>query len=300
MNMFEKIFKRKSKEIHNIADKYLKNDIINILGDGNTDENPRPKYKDGIPAYTLSLNQRCRIYDLSKGEFPFCTLRPIAWKSAIKEILWIYQDKSNDLNLLRDKYNVNYWDDWNIGNDTIGVRYGETVRRHNLIDNLIDGLKSDPFGRRHIMDLWQEDDLKASEGLKPCAFLTMWNVRKENINEYYLDMTLIQRSGDLLAASGSGGINEIQYACLLLMIAKVCGYKVGKFCHFVQNEQIYDRHFKAAMELLSRESISAPIIYLDTDKIDFYSFTIDDFKIKNYNRDEIAEKNPQLRLELGI
>ena len=152
-----------------------------------------------------------------------------------------------------------------------------------LIDTsaLIDGLKSDPCGRRHIMDLWQEDDLKASEGLKPCAFLTMWNVRKENINEYYLDMTLIQRSGDLLAASGSGGINEIQYACLLLMIAKVCGYKVGKFCHFVQNEQIYDRHFKAAMELLSRESISAPIIYLDTDKIDFYSFTIDDFKINS-------------------
>ena len=150
------------------------------------------------------------------------------------------------------------------------------------------------------MDLWQEDDLNASDGLKPCAFLTMWNVRKDGDDEYYLDMSLIQRSGDMLCASGSGNVNEIQYACLLLMIAKVCGYKAGRFCHFVQNEQIYDRHIEAALELSRRESVSAPVIYLDTDKTDFYSFTIDDFKIKNYNREEISEKNPQLKFELGI
>lgn len=293
--------KRKQEKVYNnIADEYLKNDIINILSNGYMDESPRPKYKDGTPAHTLSVNQVCRTYDLSEGEFPFCTLRPMAWKSAIKELLWIYQDQSNDLNILKAKYGVNYWDDWNIGDGTIGVRYGETVRRHRLIDNLIEGIKKDPFGRRHIMDLWQEDDLNASDGLKPCAFLTLWNVRKDIDDEYYLDMSLVQRSGDLLAASGSGGVNEIQYACLLLMVAKVCGYKVGRFCHFVQNEQIYDRHVEAALELSKRDSISAPIIYLDTDKTDFYSFTIDDFNIKNYNRDEIAEKNPQLKFELGI
>ena len=294
-----RITKKQLNPVYNIADDFLKSDIAYILCQGTEDENPRPKYKDGEPAHTLSVNQVCRTYDLSEGEFPFCTLRPIAWKSAIKEILWIYQDQSNDLNILRDKYGVNYWNDWNIGDDTIGVRYGETVRRHRLIDNLIEGLKKDSFGRRHIMDLWQEDDLNSSDGLNPCAFLTMWNVRKEN-EEYYLDMTLIQRSGDMLAASGAGGINEIQYACLLLMIAKTCGYKAGRFCHFVQNEQIYDRHIGAALELSKRESVSSPIIYLDTDKTNFYDFTIDDFKIKNYNREEIAEKNSQLKLELGI
>ena len=293
------VIRKPEKKVYNIADEFLKGDIAYILCQGTEDENPRPKYKDGEPAHTLSVNQVCRTYDLFKGDFPFCTLRPMAWKSAIKEILWIYQDQSNDLNILRDKYGVNYWNDWNIGDNTIGVRYGETVRRHRLIDNLIDGIKKDPFGRRHIMDLWQEDDLNASDGLNPCAFLTMWNVRKEN-EEYYLDMSLVQRSGDMLAASGAGGINEIQYACLLLMIAKTCGYKAGRFCHFVQNEQIYDRHIEAALELSRRESVSAPVIYLDTDKTDFYSFTIDDFKIKNYNREEIAEKNPQLKLELGI
>ena len=294
-----RITKKKLNPVYNIADDLFKGDIAYILCQGTEDENPRPKYKDGEPAHTLSVNQVCRTYDLSEGEFPFCTLRPIAWKSAIKEMLWIYQDQSNDLNILRDKYGVNYWNDWNIGDDTIGVRYGETVRRYRLIDNLINGIKKDPFGRRHIMDLWQEDDLNSSDGLNPCAFLTMWNVRKEN-DEYYLDMTLIQRSGDLLAASGSGGVNEIQYACLLLMVAKTCGYKEGRFCHFVQNEQIYDRHIEQALELSRRVSISSPIIYLDTDKTDFYSFTIDDFKIKNYNRDEIVEKNPQLKFELGI
>lgn len=294
-----KFIKKKSKHVCNIADNYLIDNISHILNQGTVDENPRPKYKDGEPAHTISVNQVSRIYDLSEGEFPFCTLRPMAWKSAIKEILWIYQDQSNDLNILRDKYGVNYWNDWNIGDNTIGVRYGETVRRHRLIDNLIEGIKKDPFGRRHIMDLWQEDDLNSSDGLNPCAFLTMWNVRKEN-DEYYLDMTLIQRSGDMLCASGAGNVNEIQYACLLLMIAKVCGYKVGRFCHFVQNEQIYDRHIEAALELSRRESVSAPVIYLDTDNTDFYSFTIDDFKIKNYNREEIAEKNSQLKLELGI
>lgn len=295
-----RVTKKELKPTYNIADDFFKGDIAHILCQGTEDENPRPKYKDGEPAHTISVNQVCRTYDLSEGEFPFCTLRPIAWKSAIKEILWIYQDQSNDLNVLKEKYGVNYWDDWNIGDGTIGVRYGETVRKHNLIDNLIGGIKKDPFGRRHIMDLWQEDDLNSSDGLNPCAFLSMWNVRKDGDGEYYLDMTLVQRSGDMLAASGAGGINEIQYACLLLMIAKVCGYKVGRFCHFVQNEQIYDRHIEAALEISRRESVSAPVIYLDTDTTDFYSFTIDDFKIKNYDRDKIAEKNPQLKLELGI
>ena len=264
----------KSNIIYNIADDFLKSDITTILCEGTKDENPRPKYKDEIPAHTLSVNQVSRIYDLALGEFPFCTLRPIAWKSAIKEIFWIYQDASNDLNLLNEKYHVSYWNDWNIGDGTIGNRYGAVVRKYNLIDNLIHGLKTNPFGRRHIMDLWQETDLNSSDGLSPCAFLTMWNVRKDNSdNQYYLDLTLIQRSGDMLCASGAGNINEIQYACLLLMISKACGYKAGRFCHFVQNEQIYDRHIDAALELS---------------------------KIKNYNREEIIEKNPQLKLDLGI
>ena len=280
----------------NLADSYFKNDAIQILNNGFLDENPRPKYSDGTPAYTRSLNQMYRKYDLSKNQYPIMTLRPQAWKSAIKEILWIYQDASNDLELLRSKYNVRYWDEWDVGDGTIGARYGETINRHYNMDDFINDLKSNPFGRRHIIDLWQVDDFK-EPGLNPCAFLTMWNVRKTK-NKYYIDMTLIQRSGDMCAASGAGGINEIQYCAMMLMICKCIGYEPGVFVHFVQNEQIYDRHYDNVKIMLSRPSLGQPVLRLDTDNTDFHKFTIDDFKlIFDCN---ITKENPQLTFDLGI
>lgn len=286
------------------ADLRLTQDISNILNNGFKDENPRPKYADGSPAYTISVNHVVRTYNLQK-EFPICSLRPIAWKSGIKEILWIYQDKSNSLDLLRDKYNIHYWDDWEskVMPGTIGVRYGETVRKHNLIDNLINDIKTNPYGRRHIMSLWQEDDFLASDGLLPCAFLTDWNVRGE-----YLDMLLFQRSGDMLTASGAGGINEVQYAALQMMIAKTTGYKPGQFTHVVCNEQIYDRHIEAAKELLKRANgqsleyvygkgyeFAYPKMIFNPGSNNFYDFSIDNFYLEGYE-----PIKPQLKLELGI
>lgn len=278
----------------NLADAMLVDGIENILKNGYRDENPRPKYKDGTPAHTLSVNHVIRTYDLQE-EFPICSLRPIAWKSAIKEILWIYQDQSNSLEILNDKYGVHYWNDWESKDipNTIGQRYGATVKKYNLIDKLIKGIKEDPYSRRHIMSLWQEEDFKESDGLVPCAFLTQWNVRGE-----YLDMVLYQRSGDMLAASGAGGINEVQYACLLLMIAKATGYKAGKFTHFVTNEQIYDRHIEQAKELLKRYwdvDYDFPEMKFNPKTNNFYEFTIDDFELIRYN-----PIKPQLKLELGI
>lgn len=289
------------------ADLLLVNDIRNILANGTKDENPRPKYEDGTPAYTYFVNHVVRTYNL-QTEFPICTLRPIAWKSAIKELLWIYQDQSSSLLLLKDKYNVNYWDAWESKDipGTIGVRYGATVKKHNLLNNLITDIKENPYGRRHIMSLWQEEDFKESDGLMPCAFLTIWNVRGK-----YLDMCLIQRSGDMITASGAGGVNEVQYACLQMMIAKATGYKAGKFTHFVANEQIYDRHVDAANELLIRAKQQKldlstsnghydyefePVKMNFNPKSDnFYDFSIEDFSLENYN-----PIKPQIKLELGI
>lgn len=194
-----------------------------------------------------------------------------------------------------EKMGVNWWGDWDIGDGTIGQRYGATVSRYDLINNLIKDIKNDPYGRRKIVSLWQENDLRETVGLAPCAFLTIWNVRGE-----YLDMVMIQRSGDMLTASGPGGINEIQYAALLMMIARHTGYKPGVFSHFVANEQIYDRHFDAAEEMLHRyqelkdegEKVS---LSLNPEKTNFYDMTIDDFTINNYH-----PIKPQLKLELGI
>ena len=287
------------------ADRYMYDMINQIMTEGYKDINPRPKYADGTPAHTISVNHTYRTYNLSKGEFPICTLRPQAWKTGIKEIFTIYQKPTNNLEEMREM-GVGWWDEWDIGDGTIGQRYGATVKRYDLINRLIDDIKNDPYGRRKIVSLWQETDLHETPGLAPCAFQTIWNVRGE-----FLDMMLVQRSGDMLTASGPGGINEIQYAALLMMVARHTGYKPGVFTHIVANEQIYDRHIDAAMEMKKRykdeerkesdETLTInyldarPMLILNENKTNFYDFTIEDFFMVNYN-----PIKPQLKLELGI
>lgn len=287
------------------ADFYMKDAIERILDNGYLDVNPRPHYADGTPAHTLSINHVFRTYDLSKGEFPICTLRPMAWKTGIKEIFTIYQKPTNKISEM-EEMGVNWWGEWDIGDGTIGQRYGATVKRYDLINNLINDIKKDPYGRRKIVSLWQETDLHETAGLAPCAFLTIWNVRNNGNGNEYLDMCLIQRSGDMLTASGAGGINEIQYAALLMMIAKHCGYNAGVFTHFVANEQIYDRHMEQAKEMLKRydnlnelEELGIchenPNLILNSDKTNFYDMTIQDFTMEHYE-----PIKPNLKLELGI
>lgn len=261
------------------SDKYYINNlnrIVNENGDGTWDENPRPKYIDGQPGHSKFITQVFEEYDLSKGEFPITTLRNTAIKTGIREILWIYQKQSNSLEVAREM-GINWWDEWNVGDGTIGQRYGATVQRYDLMNKLLKSLKEDPFSRRHIMNMYQESDMNETKGLHPCAYETIWSVRKVN-ETYYLDMTLNQRSSDYIMANY---INKIQYVALQMMVASHVGYKVGKFCHLVQNLHIYDRHFNAVHEILSRVPLEeSPYIELVSNK-SFYDFTIEDFIIKN-------------------
>ena len=291
------------------ADFFMEDMICRIQKEGFKDINPRPKYADGTPAHTISVNHTFRSYDLQK-EFPICTLRPQAWKTGIKEIFTIYQKPTNNIEEMCER-GVTWWGEWDIGDGTIGQRYGATVKRYDLVNKLINDIKNDPYGRRKIISLWQETDLRETPGLAPCAFQTIWNVRGE-----YLDMLLVQRSGDMLTASGPGGINEIQYAAFLMMIARHTGYKPGVFSHVVANEQIYDRHMDAAEHLrcrysnLEADEFSAwfnagcpedeelenqPMLILNPNATNFFEMTIDDFEMVNYN-----PIKPQLKLELGI
>lgn len=280
------------------GDIYTKEILKRILEEGCLDKNPRPRYADGTKAHTLSVNHGMCTYDIANGESPFITLRPIATKSSIGELLWIYQDESNNLDLLRDKYGVTWWDEWDIGNRTIGSVYGETVRRHDLVKNLLEGLKKDPDGRRHIICLWQEDDFKEKHGLKPCAFMTEWNVRHGKDGIDYLDMCLTQRSSDFATA---GCINQVQYLVFQYLIARHLNMEVGRFTWFYNNIQIYDRHIEQAKELIRRESIDCnPKIVLNQNKQDFYDFTVDDIEIQDYPKKLIKERNPQLKFDLGI
>jgi thymidylate synthase len=258
----------------NKADHYYIENINKIINKGSWDENPRAKYQDGTPAYAKFITGVFEEYDLSKGEFPIPTLRNTAIKTGIKEILWIYQKQTSSLEVAREM-DIMWWDEWDIGNNTIGQRYGATIKRYDLMNKLLDGLVKDPFGRRHIINMFQYSDLEETKGLYPCAYETLWSVRKEG-GEMILDMTLIQRSSDFLVA---GYINKTQYCGLQMMVAGHCGYKVGNFKPLIQNLHIYDRHFDALREIQNREPIDTQPKLVLTKNKNFYDYTIDDFEI---------------------
>ena len=273
------------------ADNYYKKNLVKILDDGYWDENPRAVYKDGVKAKSKFITQVTENYNIDKGQFPITTLRNTAIKTGIKEIMWIYQQQTSSLEEAR-QMGIKWWDEWDIGDGTIGDRYGATIKAYDLMNKLLYDLKHNPFSRRHIINMYQYEHLNNSEGLYPCAYETLWSVRKDN-GRYYLDMTLIQRSNDYIVA---GFINKIQYVALQMMVAGHLDYKVGNFCHMVQNLHIYDRHFDAAYEIINRVPLmKQPTIELKENK-NFYDYNIDDFTIKNI---ENIKKLPY-RLELAI
>ena len=276
------------------ADTIFKENIRKIMEEGVWSEQARPKYKDGRTANSKYITGAFMEFDLSKGEFPITTLRPIAIKSAIKEMLWIYQDQSNSLDLLEDKYNVHYWNDWEVGDSrTIGQRYGAVVKKHDLTNKILKQLEANPWNRRNIISLWDYDAFEESEGLLPCAFQTMFDVRRVD-GEIYLDATLTQRSNDMLVAHH---INAMQYVALQMMIAKHFGWKVGKFFYFINNLHSYDNQFEQAEELLRREpSDCQPHLVLNVpDGTNFFDIKPEDFELVDYD-----PVKPQLKFDLAI
>ena len=276
------------------ADTIFKEYIRKIMEEGVWSEQARPKYKDGRTANSKYITGAFMEFDLAKGEFPITTLRPIAIKSAIKEMLWIYQDQSNSLDLLEDKYNVHYWNDWEVGDSrTIGQRYGAVVKRHDITNKILKQLEANPWNRRNIISLWDYDAFEETDGLLPCAFQTMFDVRRVD-GEIYLDATLTQRSNDMLVAHH---INAMQYVALQMMIAKHFGWKVGKFFYFINNLHIYDNQFEQAEELLRREpSDCQPHLVLNVpDGTNFFDIKPEDFELVDYD-----PVKPQLKFDLAI
>jgi thymidylate synthase len=276
------------------ADTIFKDYIRKIMEEGVWSEQARPKYKDGRTANSKYITGAFMEFDLAKGEFPITTLRPIAIKSAIKEMLWIYQDQSNSLDLLEDKYNVHYWNDWEVGDSrTIGQRYGAVVKKHDITNKILKQLEANPWNRRNIISLWDYDAFEETDGLLPCAFQTMFDVRRVD-GEIYLDATLTQRSNDMLVAHH---INAMQYVALQMMIAKHFGWKVGKFFYFINNLHIYDNQFEQAEELLRREpSDCQPHLVLNVpDGTNFFDIKPEDFELVDYD-----PVKPQLKFDLAI
>ncbi|HHF7013327.1 MAG: thymidylate synthase [Streptococcus mutans] len=276
------------------ADFIFKKNIKKILTDGVWSEQARPKYKNGKIANSKYITGAFAEYDLAKGEFPITTLRPIAIKSAIKEVFWIYQDQTNELATLNNKYGVRYWNDWEVKQTgTIGERYGAIVKKHDIMNKILKQLEENPWNRRNVISLWDYEAFEKTEGLLPCAFQTMFDVRRVN-GEIYLDATLTQRSNDMLVAHH---INAMQYVALQMMIAKHFGWKVGKFFYFVNNLHIYDNQFEQAEKLLRREPVACqPHLVLNVpNKTNFFDIKPEDFELLDYE-----PVKPQLKFDLAI
>ena len=260
-------------------------------------------------------------YDLSKGESPLTTLRPIAIRSSVAEILWIYQWQSNDLVDFDELLGTNTWDkdgkinnwwlEWAIknadgslnlnekGHPHIGACYGFTTAQVNMLRReVIEPLKKNPDGRRNITCLWQYADFDKIHGLKPCAFLTIWNTRHGWDGVDYLDMTMVQRSSDFVTA---GCINQVQYAALQLMVARELGVTPGYFTWKPVNVQIYDRHVEQAIELMNRTPVEGNCsLELNENVEHFDDVQPSDITLKDCPKQLIKTKNPQVKLPLGV
>lgn len=267
-----------------LADKIFIGMCRDILENGTSTEGEkvRPHWEDGTPAYTVKRFGVVNRYDLTK-EFPILTLRKTALKSATDEMLWIWQQKSNNVKDLHS----HIWDEWADKDGSIGKAYGYQMGvKHKYkegmmdqIDRVIYDLKNNPFSRRIMTNLYVHQDLHEMN-LYPCAYSMTFNVtQKKGEDRLTLNAILNQRSQDVLAANNW---NVVQYSVLLHMLAQVCDMNAGELVHVIADAHIYDRHIPIIEELISRESYEAPVFTLNQDIHDFYEFTRNDVRLENY------------------
>ena len=256
---------------------YLQN-CCDILEKGFRDDAlpVRPHWEDGTPAHTVKLFGVVNRYDLQQ-EFPIMTLRRTYWKSAIDELLWIWQKKSNRVSELSS----HVWDSWADENGTIGKAYGYQlgIKHHypegefDQVDRVLFDLKHNPNSRRILTSMYNFQDLHEM-GLYPCAYSMTFNVTGNKLNAI-----LNQRSQDMLTANNW---NVVQYAALVHMFAQVSGLVPGELVHVIADCHIYDRHIPMVEQMLKLEPLPAPVFRVDTSVRDFYGFTKNSFSMENY------------------
>ncbi len=268
------------------ADKVFVENCKDILENGvwDTDYPVRPKWLDGTPAHTVKKFCIVNRYDLSK-EFPILTLRRTAFKSAVDELLWIWQKKSNNVHDL----NSHIWDSWADETGSIGKAYGYQLGvkhdykegKFDQVDRVLFDLKNNPHSRRIMTNIYTFADLNEMN-LYPCAYSMTFNVSGNVLNGI-----LNQRSNDVAVANNW---NVVQYSVLLHMLAQVSGLKVGELVHVIADAHIYDRHIPVVKKMLENPQFEAPKFVMNPDIKNFYDFTVDDFKLENYEFNKLEEK----------
>ena len=259
-------------------DKVYLDMVQNILDNGYYDQNRTINKTYKLPHQVMQFNL--------SDEFPILTTKRVAFNVAVKEMLWIFKDQSNNV-LELQKEKVRIWDEWMLQDGTIGTSYGYIVKKYDQMDKLIHDLKTDPQNRRMMINLWQIPYLDTG-ALHPCCFLTMWDV-----TDGYLNCMLVQRSGDVALGVP---FNTTQYAVLTQMLAQVTGHKAGLFTHIINNAHIYDNQLEGMKLQLTRKdnTYKSPTLWLNPDIDDFYKFTIDDIKLIDYIH------HPEIKMEVSV
>ncbi|MBO4695343.1 MAG: thymidylate synthase [Clostridia bacterium] len=258
-------------------------DIIDN-GVWDTDKEVRPRWEDGTPAHTVKKFGVVNRYDLSK-EFPITTIRRTAFKSAIDELLWIWQKKDNNVHNLKS----HIWDSWADENGSIGKAYGYQLGVKHIykegefdqVDRVLFDLKNNPTSRRIMTNIYNFQDLHEM-GLYPCAYSMTFNVTGNKLNAI-----LNQRSQDTLTANNW---NVVQYAVLVHMMAQVSGFEVGELVHVIADAHIYDRHIPLVEEMIANPQFEAPTFKINPEIKNFYDFTLDDFTLENYQYNKFDHK----------
>ena len=268
------------------ADKVFIENCKNILENGSwdTEFEVRPRWHDGTPAHTIKQFAIVNRFDLEK-EFPILTIRKTFFKSAIDEILWIWQKKSNNVNDLKS----HIWDSWADESGSIGKAYGYQLGVKNIypegefdqVDRVIYDLKHNPNSRRILTNIYNFADLHEMH-LYPCAYSMTFNVKDGKLNGI-----LNQRSNDMLVANNW---NVVQYSILIYMLAQVSGLKVGELVHVISDAHIYDRHIPIVKKIIENPQYKAPILKVNPDVKNFYDFKVEDFELVDYNCTPLDEK----------
>lgn len=268
------------------ADEIFIKNCTDIIENGvwDTDLPVRPRWLDGTPAHTVKKFCIVNRYDL-REEFPILTLRRTAFKSAIDEILWIWQKKSNNIHDLKS----HIWDSWADETGSIGKAYGYQLGvKHKYkegefdqVDRVLFDLKNNPSSRRILTNIYTFEDLHEMH-LYPCAYSMTFNVSGNVLNGI-----LNQRSNDVAVANNW---NVVQYSALLMMMAQVSGLVAGELVHVIADAHIYDRHIPVIEKMMKNPKFPAPKVTLNPEVKDFYKFTVDDFTIEGYEYNKIEEK----------
>ena len=270
------------------ADRIFIENMTDIMENGfwDTELDVRPRWEDGTPAHTVKKFGIVNRYEL-REELPILTIRRTAFKSCIDELLWIWQKKSNNIHDLHS----HIWDSWADENGSIGKAYGYQLAQKakykegefDQVDRVLYDLKNNPSSRRIMTNISNFADLHEMN-LYPCAYSMTFNVSGDTLNGI-----LNQRSNDMLTANNW---NVLQYAVLLIMFAQVSGLKVGELVHVIADAHIYDRHIPIVKEILEKPQHRAPKLIVDPDIKNFYDFTVDSFKLENYEFEKLDTKIP--------